>query len=411
MFSCNAAIKQRFFGALLYFYLYFFFMFGIDLSSTTGNGLNSNEHHKQSRDINNDSMFLVNISIKQRNDMTRSIVRKLINVISYIPLMLFFINRCTNVYKTFPHDASCVDIISAIHHFLSMCILFMAKVNLCSRQRALRRLLPRISWKMSPSVEHLVPHLKIFLFMLGLNSPYFITDCKYLINDLTNKASLLVVFGSACAIYTWLLQIAAATIYVQTAKHICDKLRTIDAIIAAGGLWRKQQDHVIVLKAQVRHDIAALNGRFGMFVMLLYLKIFTLVTYNINKIVTLGDRHWLSASLYVTGSCLQVFVTFTACQMGSELIDLASRTHRRLFDDVLCFDYGSTGGWSRANIVELREILAFREEWDSLRISDCFVNRKSTMFTYVGTLVSSIAIILQFDYRILHVLDRSRVFK
>lgn len=332
---------------------------------------------------------------------------KIIRYINIIPLILFAMDRVRKIYSTFPVDASFVDIISALHHVLAISILFVARMSIHNKQKVLMRLLPPMY---RTDTDHRL-YMRLFLIIFILNMPYFITDCKFFVEAFQSGKSLFATIGSGCAVYTWQVQMAAWTVYLQSAARICEKLRTIDEITASGAL-RKRIDFIVNLKAEVRWDISSLNSRFGTFVFMLYLKIFTLITYNINKIVTHDGNNRLSMSLYIIGSIMQGMVTFLACHIGSELIALASRTHRRLFDDALQIQSSlMPNAWdrTRTNMSDLRDILAYREEWDSLRISDCFVNRKSTMFTYIGTLVSSIAIILQFDYRILYVLDKSRI--
>lgn len=364
-------------------------------------------------------MLLYGIDLTQKKPKTQTLgspykstsmrfaLAKMSRIVSVMPFVFFVINRTYKVYKTVPSHASCIDIITGLHHLLSMTILFVAGLSIFRCQDTILQLLPPLD---NPKINF-SSHLRIFSFMIFLNSPYFIIDCKYLIDDLRDRASVLIIMGSVSAIYIWNIELAAITIYVQASAHICEKLQAIDAVVKYENN-QKAAHYILSAKAKVRRDIATLNDRFGMFIFLLYLKIFTLVAFNVNKIVTLSRRRWFLLSFYVIGSTLQLIMTFTTCQMGSRLINLASRTHRRLYEKNIQVQTSmSSQLWieTKFSFFDLRDVLAYREEWDSLCVYDCFVNRKSTMFAYIGTLISLTAIILQFDYKILRILDRSRV--
>lgn len=248
-----------------------------------------------------------------------------------------------------------------------------------------------------------------FFIPLFMSMPSIVSDVQDAIHSLENDEHLIQKMASFCGLYVWTVQYAAICMYTECEAVILGQLQVITDMVMT---FTPNEDLVSSLtraKSSVRMSIEKINLIFGNVLLVFYIKIFMLVTLRFGAMILWGTSQRLApwrTTINVLTSTLQIAQVFETTRLASLIIREALRAERMLYAPRKRNWLGAD--MARQCVLELRRVLRYRESIDALTISDCFVNCKAAIFTYLGTMFTCIAVILQFDFDVLKALEGAK---
>lgn len=151
------------------------------------------------------------------------------------------------------------------------------------------------------------------------------------------------------------------------------------------------------VKHKIRHITGHLNKTFSMIFALLYVKVFVLLYIFLCEIHVPRKGTDFGGKVTVD-PVVQVLMLYDLASGGSEIVNACRRTATKVM--VL----NSRQASENISLSRLAQVLSYDELQDSLKV-DCFTLTKQSLLSYVATVVTCIAVILQLDYRILAELE------
>lgn len=193
----------------------------------------------------------------------------------------------------------------------------------------------------------------------------------------------------------------AICLYTQCEEILISHLRDLH-LTAQTVLLEEQVPRVAWAKNAIRRNIQCVNDTLGNILLLIFIRIFTVVAMRFGDILLWSWQptdSYIQLAYMLNGGLL-IAQLYDISRLGSAVIQEAQRTEMTLYE------YSPLA--PKKMLAELRSILAYREHFDALLISNSFVNNRATIFTYLGTMFTCIAILLQFDYAIMRALDEAK---
>lgn len=193
------------------------------------------------------------------------------------------------------------------------------------------------------------------------------------------------------------VQYISSIIYLQAEVVVEARLKLLNARIF---MWTEQQ--IVSHKTTVRYLIAELNRTFSTLLAIMYSKIFSLLYVRSILFIRqplLKPEH----AFLIVGPVLYVANMYVMSCRASHIADICEQTEFRLRTKRL------TSLSSFIARVRVERVLIATRTQDSLVICDCFIHSKATFLAYLGLLVTCVAILIQFDYRVMAMLDSYKV--
>lgn len=218
------------------------------------------------------------------------------------------------------------------------------------------------------------------LILIVLPSIEQITLCKLLLG--------------CVAFHIWLSMFAFFGVYIQLTAILRDQLAELLEQMSS----RRNRIHVdklIVARWGIRDLTLAINKNCGLVMLLFYLKTFSLVVHFAGKLIysSIG-RPFMGIIICHAVYLLQMHFVVSEASKINAYCDLIDReTYRTLskLDQRL----------ERRELQELREVLPSRSVWDSLKMAGGFSVSTQSYYQFLATCVSCVAIILQFDSKVM----------
>lgn len=200
---------------------------------------------------------------------------------------------------------------------------------------------------------------------------------------------------SWCGSYVWQLQYAVFHLYIQGAIIIRANLRGLDVSMDMLSLSK-----VLEMKMAVRRSVDHFNRTFSRVLVLIYAKIFALAYQGLMIGLRVNELSNVETMIAII-PFLQIVMLYDMAVIGTDVISSCHLLHQKLF---LKHKFTS----NHHELWRVGTLLMYDERIDALLISDCFPNQKGTLLTYSGTLITCLAIFLQFDYRVMARFDEDK---
>ena len=244
-------------------------------------------------------------------------------------------------------------------------------------------------------------HRRFFRNALAYNIPSFVLDIFLAVDAFVKERSKMIIAGYLCGIYVWQGQLATFCMYMQCEAVIRGQLQQLGDLVRASAFNEDSIYRIALAKRSIRHTVDRVNKIFGNFLLVYYLKMFTLVTLRIGAIILWGTERYRTFSfnaIFILNCIFQIIQIYEITRIGSDIIIESQQLERHLWQPRRTWD-----DTRHKALTEIRRVLAYREYYDSLLICDSFVHQKATTFTFLGTMFTCTAIILQFDCDILKI--------
>lgn len=265
-----------------------------------------------------------------------------------------------------------------------------------------------------------------FFIQLFLSIPSFVVDIYNASTNVIGSRQAEIAIGSVSSVLVWPIQYLLFLMYAQCESVVLMQLRRLSESIKRTPITATSADRIIRCKTSIRQLTVKVNRIFSEILLLIYMKVVFLLAKHFGSIALWGshdERDNISDALFVIVACLQTVQVFETTRLGSAIIKECLQCDAVLLNPpkakfaIESRPSGCEATWSTgpsgtsehtSRLADVRLVLAYREQLDAMTISDSFVICKATMFTYLGTTITCIAIVLQFDCDVLNALDRAK---
>lgn len=324
----------------------------------------------------------------------------LIRVVVLSSFAVFLVGNTYALYDYLSDKASLLDFVRISYNLTSYGTILMSLRVLRRNQRDLSEILFHSEFFTNKF------HLSSFRRALLYNFPSFVIDLFLAVDAFVRARPNIIIAGYLCGVYVWQGQMVAFCMYMQLQAIIRSQLEQLTDMVRASSFNEDSIRHIARAKQSIRHTIERVNAIFGDFLLVYYVKMFTLVTLRIGAIILWGSENYLPVFLntvFGIGLCLQIVQMYGTTGVGSDIIFESQKLERYLYQPRRTWD-----DLRQKALTEIRRVLRYHEYFDALLISESFVNQRATTFTFLGTMFTCVAIILQFDCDILKILELAR---
>lgn len=318
-------------------------------------------------------------------------------ILTFVSLAVYVVGSCFALYDYVDEKASLLDFVRFFYSIVSYTTILMGLIVMMFHEEETSQILFRSEYFRNEFHTH---SLRIAVVC---NIPSFVIDLYLAIDAILKERSGLIITGYMCGIFVWHGQMATFCMYMQCQNVILEQLKQLGYFVRRSPFNEESIHRIAGAKQSIRHIIQRVNSIFGNFILIYYLKLFTLMTLRIGAVILWGTEHylalWLNSAFFVS-MFFQVLQIYGTTSVGTHIISESLKLERYL--------YQPRRNWNEARqkaLMEARRVLRYHEYFDALLISESFVNRKATTFTFLGTSFTCVAIILQFDCDILRILQ------
>lgn len=245
--------------------------------------------------------------------------------------------------------------------------------------------------------------------LLSLTS--FAIDVNQAVNSVRSQEHIIMQIGNICGVFVWPIQYLTFCMYAQMEATVRWKLVCLSETMKSASTDYEVAIRVANSKIVVRNMIKDINDIFSHALIAIHVKVFFLCVYAFGLVILWKadtvNNHILDVAAFVS-SLMQIAQIYVISVLGTNIIRRFQSMEAALFRPSM-LDFGRLGV-SHRDVLEVRSILEYREDYDSLRIVDDVANCKANMFTYIASMFTGTAIFLQFDYDVLSALERSKKF-
>ena len=227
----------------------------------------------------------------------------------------------------------------------------------------------------------------VFVSML-CSAPFFVT-C---IGVISRAKDVVLLIGYMNYVSFDFSKIAFFIIYANVSSSLLARLGRLNKVIQRAGMRR---DYLTREKLSIREDIMTVNSIFARYLSLHYVQLFVDVVFDFAAVM--GDllRNYEKAFL-LASLCTRMIMLHQAARKGSLIISQCLDTEFQLW--ALGIDRPDVH--KSATLWETMRVFRFREEWDTLKVA-CFTSSSANFFRYLSTVVTCVAVVMQFDFKVL----------
>lgn len=335
---------------------------------------------------------------------------------TFVAFSMFVVGLYVGIYNDMPEQLSLLCLVSLANTANYLLIMILSGFTMMKYESSLSEII------FYNSVFSLNFNPRPFFIQLFLSVFSFGLDIYIAVRDAFSSQPLLVKLGSISGLYVWPLQYLTFCMYGQCESVILSELQFLSDFLRKTPISNDAAYRVACSKNSIRLLTAKVNRIFSEVLLVIYTKVIFLLATHFGSIAlwdTPRRKNHLSHIFYVLASCVQVAQLFETTRLGSAIIQECLRAEtillhcpsvRTKIRPYVTRYREAEPDYSEhpIDLNEVRAVLSYNERIDALTISDTFVNSKSTMFKYLGTMFTCIAIVLQFDYDILNALDRAK---
>lgn len=204
--------------------------------------------------------------------------------------------------------------------------------------------------------------------------------------------------GSATRFLVWQLQCIVFLFFLLVPQIIRCRLRELERIIDAADQTGCQS--ILEERAAIRKLTRNFNRHFGRLLLFFYVKTFAAI-YIIVYVLLLARSPVSMVLSQAVNPLVLVVLFFDMAVTGTGIVDVNDSIGRAVL----------TVFRNRLSAVRLwrfARLMGYDKVQDSVRITDSFINCKSTLFGFCETLLTCIAVLLQFDYQLMASFDHSK---
>lgn len=178
-------------------------------------------------------------------------------------------------------------------------------------------------------------------------------------------------------------------IYFNATGHIVVQLGKLRETVQRR---RSSSSFVMRQKLRIREDIRVINSTFARSLALPHLQFFigTTSTFVLDPYFSMFEKALLIGT-FLSGTMMIIRVA----QIGSQIISQCLDTEFHLWS----LRMNPENTQNRLEQSEMMEFLRFREEWDTLRVA-WFTLNLGGLLQYVLSIITCVAVVLQFDYKV-----------
>lgn len=322
----------------------------------------------------------------------RKWAQRIIRSFTRITVTMYVIGYGVRRWLRFPSLASASDLFSVVFSVCGMCLLGGGWRALCKNEAGLqsmfgkRKNLRYFDWAKYAAWQ-------LCWFWWVADDIFSVLSHKYSKN--MGLISLLENIGMLAMVHVIEIQYLILMLCLQGQIIVLRRLRTLDSQLI---IWQPQQ--IIADKMEIREMISNLNKTFAGVIATLYGKMFYSLYMSYICISQYGSFEWTHL-FDVVGPTLHVAFLFDMACHGSFIINQCHLTSFKLSS----FDFGRV---TRKEVKQVQKIMAFNPLLDTLTIWDCCTHSKAAFTSYLGTVITCVAILLQFDYRVMARLDQDK---
>ncbi|XP_028967804.1 uncharacterized protein LOC114828318 [Galendromus occidentalis] len=234
-----------------------------------------------------------------------------------------------------------------------------------------------------------VPNVRGLLAHAALNASLVVAAAVTIINKQRDLEFSRVIL-QLCRIYVRYSVYAIAQDYIGKASVVKNELRRLTSQLKSQRVLALSQSWTLIrYKTKIRDQTRCMNDVFGLQVFLFYSATAVHLSVLVGKLIiswkSVNPMEGLLEISPILIECLvAISLAFQMSHLGSDIVDNCLEAEHLLTDEGRLAD-------------ELRVVLAYREQWDSLRLLDSVPNEVSAIMGAVINIITFVAIVLQFD--------------
>lgn len=289
-----------------------------------------------------------------------------------------------------PDKASTSDLIQIVHYVNSFALLAVGLRALWRNETFLQRLFRQNANRQQMDTTGLVACFACWLWWLK-------DDLRSLSDEVRCRDPFIVNWLIAASGWTsrHLFQIVYISfmLYLQCQAIILNRLRLLDHNLAV--LSERQ---ILNDKQDIRDLVSGLNRTFSGVLALMYARIFLILYTRSIMIARSADFRVDDVFSIVSPTLTATLLFFMSCQ-GASIVDQCERTD-------FCLRTKRLTRLTEREQKYVKNVVLFTRLQDSLTIWNCFPHSKTTFVSFLVSLLTCVAILVQFDYRVMAKLDR-----
>lgn len=212
----------------------------------------------------------------------------------------------------------------------------------------------------------------------------------YSIASMTNFGFIL---SHACFIIGDLSMMTFFMVYLDMINNLISRLQNLHKLSTKVG---RDWNLVVLEKWRIRDAVQTINSFYSLPLSLHHFQLFISSTFYLKAII--GD-------LFGVGM-VKLFYLITAVSINAPIVIAAWKastlvSHCYLTENHLLKLCGTRSWGSRDRDLNCgyARVLQFREDWDSLRVA-CFIFSKENILKFLSTMVTCVAVVMQFDFKV-----------
>lgn len=322
----------------------------------------------------------------------RRIVIVVLRIIGTINMILCIGGRIMLIRRSKPKYPSATDFFRNCFSVIDMIVMAWSAVQMWTNERILKMLFIRNNYPFYDSPGILSAWLICWL------SSFMLKFYSFLLLNKRMRHSLLDV----------LLQITQYVgVQVLNFQYVAVAIYLYGMIITRCRLSRLNQQlmqlrafDLIAEKDLIRVMIKDLNRIFGTFIALVYTKIFLLLYISfVLEIVNPSLNSNSQRAIHMSVTFLNIACLYSIACVGGDILMESRNIARRAATQRLHFI-------TTQEQEQICRHLAFDDLHDTITILDCIHHSKSSFISFLGALVTSIGVLLQFDYPLMAKFDK-----
>lgn len=346
-----------------------------------------------------------------RTNIRRAFIRSL-RVVFVIVFVLATFGTFCDTYTSFPDNPGICDMFATLYSMLYWAIWVETLRTTWWNDEAIKKTFINSNTAQYFSIKRIFMaaiHYPYIMYLLGRISIYTTVHIESLAArnaTILTSSPIWPAINNVMYVYEWNSLISyhflhfIVIVYLQGLVNIRTRLAELRADLetSPAGDLRKR-------KAQIRQMIATANKIFSQLLFVMYAKIFA-ITYQTVVAQISNDNGIHSRRYRILASLSQIAVVYDTAALGSEIITSSRLTASALpYLRKSLFMQDSNGGNSIEELWRFSAEMAYDDVRDALTISDCFISHKGTLASFTGLAVTCMAILLQFDYKIMQHLE------
>lgn len=322
----------------------------------------------------------------------RGIIILFIRIILAVIVCLHCMTRMTTAVRRVPVHPTPSDIFLLIYECFTCLTFFEGVTALWSNQESLKEMILHEEH----SCHICIKRTLVWVVFTACFTCVLLNNGIYKQNMIMLRShsvlAQIVSLADITRVYIWQMQCIVFLFFLLVPQIIKCRLQELEHFIDA-----HSPVEIAERRASIRRLTQNFNSHFGRLLFFFYVKIFA-GAYICMYMILLSRGGTVTVILQGLNPLVVMAIFFDMAATGTAIIDMNYSIEELILSSYR-YKMNHNALWRFA------QRMAYDEVRDSLRISDNFINQKSALFGFCETLLTSLAILLQFDYQLMAKFD------